>query len=591
MPELEKQKAVGGSPPFFSRGKALRLTLAIVAVAALLLLSLRSRPLLSGTATSHLPIFVDVSQKAGLAGFVNVQGSPRKNYILESFGGGAAFLDYDNDGWLDVLLVRGSTIENFLNKGGDPICSLYHNNGDGTFTDVTEKSGLGAARGWGMGVAVADYDNDGFKDIFITGFGRNFLFHNQGNGTFVDVTDKAGLRGGGWSTGAAFADYDRDGFLDLYVARYVEFDLRNPPRRNSSCVFQGIEVYCGPTGFVGVPDILYHNNGNGTFTDVTAKAGITDLQNKYYGLGVTWGDYDNDGWPDILVANDITPRYLWHNNHDGTFTDQGSMSGVAYDEQGMTQGSMGVDFGDYDNDGWLDITETNFSHEPKELYHNLHNGLFEDMTYPSGIGDISYYYLSWGTQFIDYDNDGWLDIFTVNGHVYPEMDRPNTGTTFSQRPLLFHNKGNGTFEEVGGSSGEDMKKKYTARGAAFGDFDNDGDIDVLVNNIDSHPTLFRNDGGNRLNWVEIKLIGTRSNRDAIGARLTLRAGGLRMIREIKAGGSFASSSDPRAHFGLGNATKVDSLEIRWPSGTVETLKDLPVNKFFTLIEGKSASGG
>jgi enediyne biosynthesis protein E4 len=371
----------------------------------------------------------------------------------------------------------------------------------------------------------------------------------------------------------------------------VEFDPRNPPRRNSSCVFLGIEVYCGPTGFVGVPDILYHNNGDGTFTDVTAKAGITDLQNKYNGLGVTWGDYDNDGWPDIFVANDITPRYLWHNNHDGTFTDQGTMSGVAYDEQGMTQGSMGVDFGDYDNDGWLDITETNFSGEPKELYHNLQNGLFEDLTYPSGIGDISFHFLSWGTQFIDYDNDGWLDIFTVNGHVYPEMDRPGTGTSFYQRPLLFRNEGNLRFEEVGESSGEDMKKRYNARGSAYGDFDNDGDIDVLVNNIDGPPRLFRNDGGNQLNWLEIKLIGTRSNRDAVGARLTLRAGGLRQIREIKAGGSFASTSDPRAHFGLGKATKVDSLEIRWPSGTLETLKDLPVNKFLTLTEGKSASGG
>ena len=584
------QKADECAPPFFPRNNARRLALALATIVPILLLLTTSRPILPGSPPTHRPIFVDVAQQAGLGAFVNVQGSPRKDYILESFGGGAAFLDYDNDGWLDVLLVRGSTIEDYLTKGGDPICSLYHNNGDGTFTDVTEKSGLGAARGWGMGVAVADYDNDGFKDIFITGFGRNFLFHNQGNGTFIDVTDKAGVRGGGWSTGAAFADYDRDGFLDLYVARYVEFDPLHPPRRNPSCVFQGIEVYCGPTGFVGLPDILYHNNGNGTFTDVTAQAGITDLQNKYYGLGVTWGDYDNDGWPDILVANDITPRYLYHNNKNGTFTDQGAMSGVAYDEQGMTQGSMGVDFGDYDNDGWLDITETNFSHEPKELYHNLQNGLFNDVTYPSGIGDISYHYLSWGTQFIDYDNDGWLDIFTVNGHVYPEMERPNTGTSFFQRPLLFRNNGNGTFEEVGESSGEAMKKRYVGRGAAFGDFDNDGDIDVLVNNIDGRPALFRNDGGNQLNWLEIKLVGTRSNRDAIGARLTLRAGDLKMIREIKAGGSFCSTSDPRAHFGLRKAARVDSLEIRWPSGLVETLKDLPVNKIVTLTEGKNGGG-
>jgi len=580
-----RRHVIPGTVHLVTQCKPSMSNLAIAIGAAIVMLCVRSRPNFSGNPLTQLPKFVDITQHAGLAGFVNVQGSPHKDYILESFGGGAAFLDYDQDQKLDVLLVRGSTIQNFLKKGGDPIASLYHNDGDGTFTDITQQSGLGAARGWGMGVTVADYDNDGYPDVFITGFGRNFLFHNQGDGTFVDVTDKAGLRGGGWSTGAAFADYDRDGFLDLYVARYVEFDVRNPPRRNSSCVFQAIEVYCGPTGFLGSPDILYHNNGNGTFTDVSARAGITDLKNKYYGLGVTWADYDNDGWPDVFVANDITPRYLYHNNKNGTFTDQGTMSGVAYDEQGMTQGSMGVDFGDYDNDGWMDVTETNFSHEPKELYRNLHNGLFDDVTYPSGIGDPSWHYLSWGTQFIDYDNDGWLDIFTVNGHVYPEMDRPNTGTTFSQRPLLFRNNGNGTFEEVGESSGEAMKKKYGGRGAAFGDFDNDGDIDVLVNNIDAAPTLLRNDGGNQLNWLEILLVGTRSNRDAIGARLTLQAGSLRMIREIKAGGSFMSTSDRRAHFGLGKARTVDTLEIRWPSGAVETLRNLPVNRILTYKEG------
>lgn len=535
----------------------------------------------------NLPHFVDVTHAAGLANFRNLQGSPRKDYILEAMGGGCAFIDFDNDGWQDILLVSGSTLERYR-KGGDPICRLYRNRRDGTFEDLTERSGL-LKMGWGMGVVVGDYDNDGWDDLYITGYGRSFLFRNNGNGTFTEEGEAAGVAGRGkWSTGATFGDYNKDGFLDLYVTRYVHFDLENPPNRNTSeltCQFKGAGVYCGPRGLPGEADALFKNNGDGTFTDVTAAAGITDLENKYYGLGVIFFDYNNDGFPDLYVANDSTPNYLYRNNHDGTFSDIAIEAGVAYSGEGNEQAGMGIDVGDYDNDGFLDIFKTNFSHDTSDLYHNRGNGTFEDVSWPSGIAEPSWLFLGLGTQFVDIDNDGWLDVFVVNGHMYPEVDKIDVGTSYYQRPLLYINKGGVHFEEVGLSAGGALAKKYCSRGAAFGDFDNDGDVDILINNIVGPPVLIRNDGGNKNNWIEVKTVGHKSNRNGIGCRIQAVTGSTSQIREIRSGGSYLSSSDFRAHFGLGPARKVDLLKLTWPGGTTQVLRDVPVNQVLVVREG------
>lgn len=547
------------------------------------------QPVLSGLGSvgPNLPHFVDVTHAAGLASFRNLQGSPRKDYILEAMGGGCAFIDFDNDGWQDILLVSGSTLERYK-KGGDPICRLYRNRRDGTFEDQTERSGL-LAMGWGMGVVVGDYNNDGWDDLFITGYGRSFLFRNNGNGTFTEEGEAAGVAGHGkWSTGATFGDYNKDGFLDLYVTRYVHFDLENPPNRNTSeltCQFKGAGVYCGPRGLPGEADALFKNNGNGTFTDVTAAAGITDLENKYYGLGVIFFDYNNDGFPDIYVANDSTPNYLYRNNHDGTFSDIAIEAGVAYSGEGNEQAGMGIDIGDYDNDGFLDIFKTNFSHDTSNLYHNKGNGTFEDVSWPSGIAEPSWLFLGLGAQFVDVDNDGWLDVFVANGHMYPEVDKIDVGTSYYERPLLYINNGGVHFEEVGLSVGGALAKKYCARGAAFCDFDNDGDVDMLINNIDGPPVLIRNDGGNKNNWIEVKTVGQKSNRNGIGCRIQAVTGSISQIREIRSGGSYLSSSELRAHFGLGQARKVDSLKLTWPSGIIQVLRDVPVNQVLVVREG------
>ena len=537
-------------------------------------------------ASPPLPRFVDVTREAGLAAFRNIQGTEQKDYILESIGGGCAFIDYDDDGWQDLLLVRGSTMERY-GKGGDPVCALYHNNRDGTFRDVTEQSGL-LKNGWGMGVAVADFNNDGWDDLYITGYGRSFLFRNNGNGTFTEIAGRARVAGVDlWSTGAAFGDYDNDGHVDLYVTRYVHFDLKNPARRDPSkaaCVFKGAGVFCGPRGLPGEPDALFHNNGDGTFTEVTERAGISDVHNRYYGLGVVFGDYNNDGYPDIFVGNDSTPRYLYRNNGDGTFTDVAIEAGIAYNSEGNEQASMGVDLGDYDNDGFLDAFVTNFSHDTNQLYHNQREGFFDDVTWPSGVGAPSWLLLGWGTQFVDLDNDGWLDLFVANGHVYPEVDRINVGASYRERPLVHMNQRGAGFKEVGFAMGGALARQYCARGAAFGDFDNDGDIDVLVNNIDRAPTLLRNDGGNKNNWLRVRTIGRTSNRNGIGCRLTISLGTKSQIREIKSGGSYLSSSDLRAHFGLGDAARVDLLSVRWPGGRTQVLRDLLPNQTVTIRE-------
>jgi hypothetical protein len=524
---------------------------------------------------------VDVARQAGV-NVLNVSGGLQKNYLLEVVGNGAAWFDYNNDGLLDLLIANGSTLEH-MRDGGDPIATLYRNNGDGTFTDVTAQSGL-LKKGWGLGVCVADYDNDGFEDIYITAYGPNVLFHNNGDGTFADVTKRAGVGDAHWSAGCAFGDYDRDGYVDLYVANYVDFDPQTTPTPGSSsyCQYMGIDVLCGPRGLRGAPDVLYHNNGNGTFTDVTQAAGIHDP--GYYGLGVIFTDLDNDGWPDIYVANDSTPNFLFHNNRNGTFTETAFEAGAALNEQGMAQASMGVDAGDYNSDGFLDLFVTNFSQDTNTLYENNGDGTFRDVSAQSGLGPPSLPYLKWGTGFVDLDNDGLLDIFVANGHIYPNIDQYPVGSKFLERKQLFQNLGNGRFRDVTEEVGGGLLLEKSSRGVAFGDYDNDGDLDILVVNLDDRPTLLRNEGGNKNHWITLRLVGTKSNRDAIGARVQIEAGERRQIAEVRSGGSYVSQNDMRVRFGLGQETRIRRIEVRWPSGLVETFENIAVDQFLMLTE-------
>ncbi len=526
---------------------------------------------------------VDVAREAGI-NVLNICGGLSKDYIVEVNGNGAAFFDYNNDGHLDILIVNGSTLEN-LKRGGDPMVTLYRNNGNGTFTDVTAQSGL-TKKGWGMGVCVADYDNDGYEDVYITAYGPNVLFHNNGNGTFSDVTAKAGVGDPHWSTGCAFGDYDRDGFVDLYVANYLTFDEKTVPKRGASpqCQYMGVPVMCGPRGLPGEPDTLYRNNGDGTFTDVTQRAGIRDP--GYYGFGVIFTDYDNDGWPDIYVANDSTPHFLFHNNRDGTFSEVGLFAGVALGGEGQMQAGMGVDAGDYNNSGNFSIFVTNFSHDSNVLYQNNGDGTFTDVTFPAGLGESSLPYLAWGTGFVDLDNGGLLDIFIANGHVYPEVDKYGLGTKFLERKQVYRNLGNGRFEEVAEQIGGDLLVEKSSRGAAFGDFDNDGKIDVLVVNLNDRPTLLHNESVNRNHWLTLKLVGTKSNRDAIGARVMLEAAGRVQTAEVRSGGSYLSNNDSRVHFGLGGASRISYVKVRWPSGLEETSNDIRADQFLHVTEGK-----
>jgi hypothetical protein len=529
--------------------------------------------------------FVDVTRQAGI-NFHLTCGGPQKRYIMESLCGGVAFLDYDNDGWMDILLVQGSTLEN-MRAGTNPLlCRLYRNNHDGTFTDVTEKAGL-SRHGWGMGVAAGDYDNDGWEDLFITTLQGAVLYHSNGNGTFTDVTVRAGVDDHGeWGTSATFGDYDNDGLLDLYVANYVDLDLNHLPEFGSSpfCQYRGIPVSCGPRGLPGARDRLYHNNGDGTFTDVTDKLGIDP--NSYYGLGVTWGDYDNDGRLDLYVADDSSPSLLYHNNGDGTLTEVGVVAGVAYDSDGREQAGMGVDFGDYDNDGWLDLTKTNFSDDNNNLYHNNKDGSFDDRAGPAGIAPLTYPFLGFGTRFFDFDNDGWKDIIVANGHVNPQVDAYPFGITYAERALLFHNLRNGRFEDTGLRSGTALRQRKVSRGLAVGDFDNDGGLDVLISHLDDSPSLLRNLGGNRNHWIRIKTVGTKSNRDGFGARVQVTAVGLTQMDEVRANSSYLSASDPRLLFGLGKATRVEKIVVRWPSGTVDEVKEEAADQELVLQEGR-----
>src|SRR5262252_3054221 len=552
----------------------------------------QARPITAGGFVDGAPVvFQDVTSFSGVGKFLHRSGSPEKTTIVESVGSGVALLDYDNDGWLDIYLLNGSTVAALNGTEAPPRAMLFRNNHDGTFTDVTEKAGVANER-WGFGVAVGDYDNDGWPDIYVANFGKNRLYHNKGDGTFTDVAEKAGVSLGGWSAGPTWGDYDHDGLLDLFVPGYLQFDPNHPAlpgQRNlppSACQFRGVGSMCGPLGLVGEHDHLFHNNGNGTFTDVSESAGVAD-PHGYYGLASVFVDVDDDGWVDLAVANDSVPRYLYRNLHNGTFEDVGYLSGFALTNEGREQAAMVIAVGDYNHAGRASFYITNFSDDYNTLYRNDGEGNFSDVTIRSGLANPKYPFLSWGTAFLDFDNDGWLDIFSANGHVYPGVDQHDWGTTWAERPLLFRNLDGNKFAEVPAATGSGLALVLTSRGAAIGDLFNDGHIDVVLNNVDSIPTLLRNVVKNGNHWVTFKLVGgPKSPRDAVGAKMFVTAGGIRQRADIFSGGSYASSSDQRLHFGLGSANKVDRIEVVWPSGNKETIEVPSVDKIYTVEEGK-----
>ena len=534
--------------------------------------------------------FVNVAGAAGLSHKTIYGGEGKNTYLLETTGCGVAFFDYDNDGWLDLFVVNGSRLEGFP-PGQEPINHLYKNNRDGTFTDVTVKAGL-VHSGWGQGVSIGDYDNDGFEDLFITYWGKNVLYHNNGDGTFTNVSEKAGVAGSHtrWGTGCAFLDYDRDGHLDLFVANYIDFDLKTAPLPESGpCLFKGVQVACGPPGLPGAKNILYHNNGDGTFSDVSEKAGITRA-NGTYGLGVLTADFDNDGWPDIYVANDSQPSALYHNNHDGTFTDIGISAGCAYSQDGKPQAGMGVTAADYDCDGWLDIFKTNFSEDTSSLYHNTGQGVFDDVSFAAGLG-LNTRYLGWGCGFIDLDNDGWPDIFAANGHIYPEIKRLTLDIRYAEPKIVYYNLGNGRFRDISKELGGAILDPVSSRGCAFGDFDNDGDVDIVVNPVNDYPQLLRCDSATGHHWLKVRTLGTKSNRSGIGARIKCVTGNHQQVDEVRSGGGYASQSDLRVHFGLGQALKADRIEVRWPSGQVDVAENVAADRVVYVQEGKGIVKG
>jgi hypothetical protein len=540
--------------------------------------------------------FVDVAKQSGLNAKTIYGGEHKNRYLLETTGCGVAFYDFDHDDWLDIFLVNGTRLEG-LPKDDAPISRLFRNNRDGTFTDITAKSGM-TRSGWGQGCCVGDYDNDGLDDLFVSYYGQPILYKNHGDGTFTDVTAKAGLiqPKTRWNSGCAFLDYDRDGHLDLFVANYIDFDIRTAPLPEAAgCAYKGIQVACGPPGLDGGKNILYHNNGDGTFTDVSQKAGMWDTIGTY-GLSVTVADLNNDGWPDIYVANDSTAATYYENQKDGTFKDLAIEAGIAYSPDGKPQAGMGVAVGDFNRDGLLDIVKTNFAGDTDSLYQNLGDGTFEDHTYLSGLG-INTRYLGWGVGFVDLDNDGWLDIFISNGHVYPEVDASHLDSPYAEHKYVYRNLRTGQFEEVTNLAGPGITAAVAARGCAFGDYDNDGDMDVVVNCVNSVPQLLRCDTTIQRNWLKIRLVGAKSNRTGIGARIVVTAQTaaqeqsgagkqpLRQLEEVRSGGSYYSQNDLRIHFGLDQATKADSVVITWPSGQIDTLKDLPANRLYVIQEG------
>jgi enediyne biosynthesis protein E4 len=556
------------------------------------------RPITAGGFVKDGPvIFNDVAKQAGLTSWHHTMGTLEKNYILETTGSGVALLDYDNDGWLDIYLVNGSTYEAMKGTAEAPHAALFHNNHDGTFTDVSAKAGVTNDR-WGYGVAIGDYDNDGWPDIYVSNFGKNRLYHNNHDGTFTDVAEKAGVALGNWSTGATFGDYDGDGRLDLFVPGYVHYDLNHPPDPGTAavglsyCQFRGVNTLCGPRGLPGEPDHLFHNNGDGTFTDVSEKAGVSDKA-RYYGFTATFVDIDNDGKPDLVVTNDSCPNYLYMNKGDGTFEDVSYYSGFALNQQARDQAGMGLAIGDYLNNGMLDLYTGTFSDDYKPLFRNGGDQGFTEISPEMGIAELTYPFLTWATEFIDYDNDGWKDIFLVNGHVYPQVDKNDWGTSYAQRPLLFHNVDKGKkFEVVPAVIGTGLAEVIPGRGAAFGDLFNDGKTDVVINSMDHIPSLMRGVSPDHHHWVGLKLIGgPKSPRDAVGAVAYLTAGGIKQRADVLSGGSYESSNDQRPHFGIGDATSVDALEIHWPSSAVEHVTLPSVDRFFTIQEGKGIVPG
>lgn len=545
-------------------------------------------------------IFEDVTDKTALGTFRNRSGGSQKNYIIETASGGVAILDYDGDGLPDIYLLNGSTISAMEGKEKPPRAALYHNLGNWKFEDVTDKAGVANER-WGFGVAVGDYDNDGRPDIYVSNFGVSRLYHNNGNGSFSDVAEKLGVARKGWSTGASWGDYDRDGRLDLFVPGYAEIDLNNlPPSPTEAgklggvgqnfCQFRGVPVMCGPRGLPGEGDTLYHQKADGSFEDLSVKSGVNDPQ-KYYGFSSAFVHVDEDKLLDLIVVNDSTPKQLYINKGDGTFEEVGYPSGVALNENGREQAGMGLAIGDYDNDGRVDFHITNFSDDSNVLYHNDGDGNFTDVTFQAGLGEVTIPFLGWGTSFLDFDNDAWLDLFVVNGHVYPAVDANQWGTSFAQQALLFRNLKNGKFERVGAPPGSALANAWPSRGLAVGDFDGDGRTDLVLNNIDSKPTILRNVAASTGHWLDLRLVGDvarKSPRDAIGSVAYLTTGKLRQRLDVVSGAVYCSQNDMTLHFGLGAATKVDKLEIHWPDGTIESFDVPAIDKTLTIIESKGA---
>ena len=551
-------------------------------------------------------VFQDITKQAGLSGWVHKMGVPEKNFIVETNGSGVCLIDYNNDGWLDIYLVNGSTFDALDGKEQAPHAALFRNNHDGTFTDVSAQAGVENDR-WGYGCSVADYDNDGWPDLYVGNYGKNRLYHNNHDGTFTDVAEKAGVALGNWSPGSAWGDFDGDGRLDLYVSGYVHFDRDNLPIAGSKavnyaqCQYRGVAVNCGPRGLQGEPDHLFHNNGDGTFTDVTVKAGVED-KDKYYGFTSIFVSLKGDGRPDLVVGNDSEPNFLYINKGDGTFDDQSYVSGFALNKDGREIASMGIAAGDYENNGLIDFFVTDFGDDYKVLYHNDGDASFSDVSYKAGIAQTTIPFVGWGDGFLDYDNDGWLDLFMVNGHVYPEVDQHDWGTTFAERPLLFHNipEANGKgrkFEYVPPVKGSGLADVIPGRGAAFGDLFNDGKIDVIINPVDGPPVLLKNVNPDHHHWVELNLVGGQNHtngksspRDATCATVYLTANAMRMRQDVLASGSYISSNDRRLHFGLGDATDAGTAEIHWPSGAKETVKLPAEDRIFTITEGQGITG-
>jgi len=536
------------------------------------------------TAPRPIANFTDIAEKAGLT-IENVFGGvDTKKYIIETTGTGVAIFDYDNDGWPDIFIVNGTKLEGFP-SGKGPSNHLYRNNHDGTFSDVTEIAGL-SATGWGQGVCVGDYDNDGWEDLYVTYYGKNRLYHNQ-QGVFAEVGERAGVAGSGkaWGTGCGFVDYDRDGRLDLMVANYVDFDLTTAPApgERATCIWKGVAVMCGPRGLPAAKNILYHNRGDGTFEDVTTKAHI-DRTDGHYAFSVSTLDFDEDGWPDIYVACDSTPSILYRNHHDGTFTDVAVTAGAAFNEDGREQAGMGSTIADFNGDGHLDIFKTNFSDDTSTLYRNNGDGTFTDATSAAGLG-LYTQYLGWGTMFLDFDNDGWPDLILVNGHVYPEVDSQHLGSSYKEPRILYHNNGDGTFSDVSSSAGSGITAAASSRGLAVGDLWNDGRISAVVSNMNAPPSLLVNQLRSSNHWIAIRAGGSKSNRDAIGARIRVKTGTRILVDEVRSGSSYDSNSDMRVHFGLGASAKIDWAEVRWPSGMVERFVNLPVDRIHMVKEG------